>query len=165
MKLTWSPVPGAASYQVFRGGTLIGTSTSPSFTPPTTTLNQLASYTVKAVGTTTSSASVALIAGPFQGTSVADKRGLTTYGYIQTTVVITSAASKTATGCWATYPTNSDSGQINPPAITNLCTQVITKHPAASTVASLITSVSGATATSPAFKTSLQAALTSAGIP
>ncbi|MEI6374295.1 MAG: hypothetical protein WCP26_11005 [Actinomycetes bacterium] len=139
--------------------------TSPVVVPtPTPTATPTASYTVTAVGTTTSDPSTALTAGAYQGTSVADKRGLTTYGYIQVTIVVTSSASKTTTGCWATYPTTSDSGAINTSAIPKLCTQTLTKQPTSITATTLITNVSGASATTPAFRTSLQAALTLAGM-
>ena len=164
MKISWAAVTGASNYQVFRDGTLLGTSLTTSYTPAGTTLNTTASYTVTAVGTTTSDPSTALTAGAYQGTSVADKRGLTTYGYIQVTIVVTSSASKTTTGCWATYPTTSDSGAINTSAIPKLCTQTLTKQPTSITATTLITNVSGASATTPAFRTSLQAALTLAGM-
>ena len=166
LKLSWNAVSGATTYSVYRNGTLLTTSSATTFNPTGTTNNALATYTVtaSATGHTTSTAAT-LSAGVYQGTSVADQRGRSVYGNIQTSVVVTSTASKAITGCWATYPTNSDSGTINPPAITNLCNQVVTKHPVASTVAALITNVSGASATSPAFKTSLQAALTTAGMP
>jgi len=166
LKLSWNAVAGATSYNVYRNGTLLTTLSATTFNPTGTTNNALATYTVtaSATGYTTSTAAT-LSAGVYQGTSVADQLGRTVYGNIQTSIVVTSTTTKTATGCWATYPTSSDSGAINPPAITNLCNQVVTKHPVASTVASLITSVSGASATSPAFRTSLQAALTTAGMP
>jgi hypothetical protein len=166
LKLSWNAVIGATNYNVYRNGTLLSTVSATTFNPTGTTNNSLATYTVtaSATGHTTSTAAT-LSAGVYQGTSVADQRGRTVYGNIQTSVVVTSTASKAITGCWATYPTTSDSGTINPPAITNLCNQVVTKHPVASTVATLITSVSGASATSPAFRTSLQAALTTAGMP
>ena len=162
--MTWTAAPGATSYLVTRGGTLVGTTTATTFSPSGTTLNSFADYSVSAVGAATSLPSAPLSAGVFQGTLVADKKGLSNYGNIQTTIVVTAAATKSTTGCWATYPTNSDSGTINPSAIPKLCTQVLTKQPTSANATTLITNVSGASATSPAFKTSLQAALILAGM-
>ena len=164
MKLSWTAAPGATSYLVTRSGTLIGTTTSTTLIPTGTTLNTFADYAVTAVGAATSVPTTALSVGVFQGTLVADKKGLSNYGNIQTTIVVTAATTKSTTGCWATYPTTSDSASINRSAIPRLCTQVLTNQPSSTTVSTLITTVSGASATSPAFKTSLQAALVLAGM-
>jgi uncharacterized protein with FMN-binding domain len=134
---------------------LIGTSTTTTFTP-TVTANVRNNYTVVATdGTVDSVASAAVSAGKFDGSIAVDKRGLTTYGNIQ--VFITIAGTR-VTGCWATYPTSSDSGTINRSAIPTLCAEAITKQSA------VLSAISGASATVPAFKTSLQAALTTAGL-
>jgi uncharacterized protein with FMN-binding domain len=154
-RLEWTAVSGATSYKIFRGATQIGTSTTTTFTP-TVTAGVKDSYTVVATnGTVDSPASTAVSAGLFTGTSVADKRGLVVYGQIQVSIAVTD---NKVTGCWATYPTSSDSGSINRQAIPMLCSETLTKQTA------LLSSISGATATVPAFKTSLQAALTAAGI-
>ncbi|MSV71994.1 MAG: FMN-binding protein [Actinobacteria bacterium] len=78
-----------------------------------------------------------------------------TYGTIQVSLAVTGTR---VTGCWASYPTSSDSGPINSSAIPRLCSEAIAAQSAT------IASVSGASATSPAFKSSLQSALTRAGI-
>jgi uncharacterized protein with FMN-binding domain len=155
MRITWSAVTGATSYKILRDGVQIGTSSTTSFTP-SVTAGSKSSYTVIATdGSNDSSASTAVSAGKYEGTVVADKRGLTNYGNIQVFIVVTGTQ---LTGCWATYPTNSDSGSINRNAIPKLCAEAITKQ------SSALSAISGASATVPAFKTSLQAALTAAGI-
>ncbi len=169
LRLTWTASTGATSYSVYRDGVLLGTSTTATYTPTTTPYGATHSYTVTAAGATgTSPASAALVAGAYQGKLVDDVLGRTVYGQIQTYVVVTAAATKSTTGCWATYPTTSDSGAINPKAIPFLCNEVLTKQPTSATVATLIsskvTTVTQASATPPAFKTSLQDALTQAGM-
>ena len=154
-RLTWDAVSGATSYKIFRDGVQIGSSTTTNFTP-SVTAGARNSYTVVATdGTTDSPASAAINAGEYIGTSVADKRGLTTYGNIQVFTVFTDSR---LTGCWATYPTSSDSGSINRSAIPTFCSEAIQAQ------SSNIAAVSGASATYTAFKTSLQAALTAAGL-
>lgn len=163
-RLTWVPVPGATGYQVLRDGTALGTTTAASYTPASTSTGVAQSYTVVATnGTAVSTPSAPLSATLWLGSAVNDALGRTVYGQIQVRLVMTPALASPITGCWATYPTTSDSGSINKNAIPKLCTQVLTTQPSAATVASLITNVSGASATSPAFRTSLQNALTQAG--
>ena len=155
-RLKWNAVTGATSYKILRDGVQIGTSTTTTFTPSSSTLSSLKSYTVIATdGTVDSPASAAVSASPYQGTSVADKKGLVTYGQIQVSIAVTDHR---ITGCWATYPTNSDSGSINKNAIPKYCAEAISLQSAA------VSNISGASATWTAFKTSLQAALTAAGI-
>jgi uncharacterized protein with FMN-binding domain len=155
-RLSWTAVAGATSYKIFRNDVQIGTSTATNYTPTSAALASLKSYYVIATdGTVDSPASTTVSASPYQGPSVADKRGLTTYGQIQVTIAVTDHR---ITGCWATYPTSSDSGSINRSAIPTFCTKAIAAQ------SSAISNVSGASATWTAFKTSLQAALTAAGI-
>ncbi len=155
-RLSWNAVTGATSYKIFRDGVQIGTSNTTNYTPTSTALSSVKSYHVVATnGTVDSPASTAINASTFQGTSVADKKGLKVYGYIQVSIAVTD---QRVTGCWATYPTSSDSGSINRNAIPKFCSAAITAQSAS------ISNVSGASATWTAFKTSLQAALTAAGI-
>jgi uncharacterized protein with FMN-binding domain len=155
-RLSWSAVTGATSYKIFRDGVQIGTSNTTNFTPTSTTLSTVKSYHVVATdGTVDSPASSAINASTYQGSSVVDKKGLKIYGYIQVSIAVTD---QRVTGCWATYPTSSDSGSINRNAIPKFCTAAISAQSAT------ISNVSGASATWTAFKTSLQAALTAAGI-
>ncbi|MEY3696397.1 MAG: hypothetical protein RJA41_47 [Actinomycetota bacterium] len=155
-RLSWSAVTGATSYKIFRDGVQIGTSNTTNFTPTSTALSTVKSYHVVATdGTVDSPASTAINASTYQGTSVVDKKGLKIYGYIQVSIAVTD---QRVTGCWATYPTSSDSGSINRNAIPKFCTAAISSQSAT------ISNVSGASATWTAFKTSLQAALTAAGI-
>ena len=155
-RLSWSAVSGATSYKIFRDGVQIGTSNTTNYTPTSTALASVKSYYVIATdGTVDSPASTAVNASTYQGPAAADKRGLTTYGQIQVSIAVTD---RRVTGCWATYPTSSDSGSINRNAIPKFCTAAISAQSAT------ISNVSGASATWTAFKTSLQAALTAAGI-
>jgi hypothetical protein len=165
LRVTWTAVPSATSYSVYRDGTLIGTATTTTYIPSSTPIGSQSVYTVVAVNSSmTSAASTAVTAGVFAGTVVNDALGRTVYGQIQVFLVVTQATAKKTSGCWATYPTTSDSGQINPSAIPQLCSQVLTKQPTSANATTLITNAAGASATSPAFKTSLQAALVSAGM-
>ena len=155
-RLSWSAVTGAASYEIARDGVVLGTTAYTTYTPASTAANSRHSYTVTAInGSVRSTSSVAISAGRYVGDSIADKRGLSTYGQIQVSVAVTA---NRITGCWATYPTSGDSGSINSVAIPTLCAEAISAQSAT------IAAVSGASATSPAFKTSLQSALTRAGI-
>ena len=154
-RLTWSPVSGATSYEVRRDGALLGAPTASVLTPAVTA-NVRNNYTVIAVtGASKSAASAALSAGEFVGKVVADKKGIVNYGNVQVSIVVTGTK---LTGCWATYPSAGSSGPINNAAIPVLCSEAITAQSAA------ISSVSGASAVSTAFVTSLQDALTRAGI-
>jgi hypothetical protein len=168
-RLNWTAVTGATSYSVYRDGALLGTSTAATYTPTATPYGATHSYTVSATGAAgTSPASAALVAGAYQGTPANDVLGRTVYGTIQTYIVVTAATTKSITGCWATYPTASDSGKINPKAIPFMCSETLTKQPTSANVQTLLTSkittVTQASATPPAFKNSLQNALTQAGM-
>lgn len=162
-RLQWSAVTGATGYEIYKDGVLLATSATNSYTPPTVTFGTASTYYVKAtdsVPSHVSNPSASITTGVYRGLAVNDALGRTVYGQIQVYAIVTGSA---ITGCWATYPTSSDSGPINRSAIPNLCSQTLSKQPVTSTVATLITNVSGATATSPAFRTSLQDALTQAG--
>jgi uncharacterized protein with FMN-binding domain len=155
-RISWTAVSGATSYKVYRDNVLIGSPTTTFFTPASVANATAANYKVEAVNaTTTSPASTVISASPYAGSSAVDKKGLKIYGYIKVTLAVTD---KRVTGCWATYPTDSESLSINTGAIPKLCAQVITSQTAA------VSSISGATASVSAFKVSVQAALTAAGI-
>lgn len=162
-RLQWNAVVGATGYEIYKDGVLLATSTTNSYTPPTVTFGAASTYYVRAtdgIAAHVSLPSASITTGVYRGLAVNDALGRTVYGQIQVYAIVTGTA---ITGCWATYPTTSDSGPINRSAIPTLCSQTLTKQPMAATVATLITNVSGATATSPAFRTSLQDALTQAG--
>ena len=163
-RLSWSAVTGATSYTVYKNGTLLGTTSSTTYTPASTPAGSKNSYTVMATNATpaaNSDQSAAISSGVYQGTAVNDQLGRTSYGQIQVSIIVTGT---TITGCWATYPTNSDSGPINANAIPKLCTSTLSVQPKSSNATTAIASVSGASATSPAFKTSLANALSQAGL-
>jgi fibronectin type 3 domain-containing protein len=167
-RLTWTAVTGATSYSVYSDGALLGTSTTTSYTPATApAFSASHAYTVMATNgnaALNSPLSTPVTAAVYQGPAVNDANGRTVYGQIQTYIVVTIAATKTITGCWATYPTTSDSGQINPAAIPTLCSQTLTAQPTSANATTVITNASGASFTSPAFKSSLQQALVLAGM-
>jgi hypothetical protein len=163
LELTWNAVSGATGYTVYRDGTQLGTSTAPTYLPsaPGTGYH---SYTVKAtdgVAAEASAASSALSVGRFAGKVVADASGRLVYGNVQVSLVV-SGPSKSITGCWATYPTASNSGAINAAAIPQLCSEVLSGQPTAANTGA-VASISGASSVSTAFVGSLQNALSLAG--
>jgi len=167
-ELTWTAVSGAASYTIYSDGVQAGTASTNTWIPATApALSTSHSYTVMANGATAalnSPQSSPVAAAVYQGAGATDGSGRTVYGTIQVSIVVTSGTTKSITGCWATYPTNSDSGSINPRAIPQLCSQALSKQPTSANATTTITAVSGASYTSPAFATSLQNALTLAGM-
>jgi len=162
-RLAWTAVSGAASYKVYKDGVLATTVTTTNYTPATPANGVASTYYIVAVSAAgaSSAASTSITAGLYIGTGVADALGRTSYGTIQVYAIVTD---RKLTGCYATYPTSSDSGPINKSAIPTLCSQAISKAVTSATVGTAVTNVSGASATSPAFRTSLQSALTAAGI-
>jgi len=166
-RLKWTAVAGATGYDIYKNGVKIGSSATATYTPTGTaavaaaTTNTYYVIATNGVAASASLASATITAAWYQGTAANDVLGRTSYGTIQVYTVITDAK---ITGCWATYPTSSDSGVINPSAIPQLCSQTLTKQPTSATVATAITNITGASATTPAFKTSLQSALTQAGL-
>lgn len=166
-RLSWSAVSGATSYTVYKNGSVLGTTSSTTYTPASTTPGSTSAYTVMATNGTVaqnSNQSAAITAGVYQGSSVNDQLGRTVYGQIQVYIIVNGTTGKSVTGCWATYPTSSDSGPINNSAIPKLCSSVLTLQPTSTNATTSIASVSGASATSPAFKTSLANALSQAGL-
>jgi len=167
LRLTWTAVSGATGYTIYKNGTQVGTSTTASYTPAASAYNATNSYTVMATNgnaALNSPQSAPIVAGVYQGTAFNDASGRTIYGQIQTYLVVTVGATKSISGCWATNPTTSDSGSINPRAIPKLCSQTLSVQPTSSNATTVITTVSGASCTSPAFRSSLQSALTLAGM-
>jgi hypothetical protein len=163
IEFTWNAVSGATGYTIYKDGVQLGTSTTPSY-KPAAPANSVHSYTVKAtdgVAAETSPASAALSAGKYTGKAVADAAGRSVYGNVQVSLVI-SGSNKTITGCWATYPTASNSGAINAAAIPQLCSEVLTGQPTAANT-SAVASITGASSVSTAFIGSLQNALSLAG--
>jgi uncharacterized protein with FMN-binding domain len=163
VELTWNAVSGATGYTIYKDGVQLGTSTSPNYKPAAPT-NAYHLYTVKAtdgVAAETSPASAALKVGKYTGKAVADASGRQVYGNVAVSLVI-SGANKTVTGCWATYPTASNSGAINAAAVPQLCSEVLSGQPTAANT-SAVASISGASSVSTAFVGSLQNALSLAG--
>ncbi len=86
--------------------------------------------------------------GTFPGTAVTER-----YGTVKVTIVVSGGR---ITDVTATYPTGEDSGDINARAIPRLRQEALTAQSAS------IATVSGATYTSNAYRTSLQAAIDTA---
>jgi hypothetical protein len=163
VEFTWNAVSGATGYTIYKDGVQLGTSTAPLY-KPAAPANSVHSYTVKAtdgVAAEMSPASTALTVGKYTGKAVADAAGRQVYGNVQVSLVI-SGTNKTITGCWATYPTASNSGSINAAAIPQLCSEVLSGQPTAANT-SAVASISGASSVSTAFVGSLQNALSLAG--
>jgi len=90
------------------------------------------------------------------GTFTGAASKLNPYGPVQVRIVVVNSKITTVTA--PQYPTAGDSASINKKAIPKLCSETIVAQSAK------IASVSGASLTSPAFKQSLQSALTLAGL-
>ena len=163
MVLTWTAVSGATSYHVYRGGVLVGSPTAATWTDAGLTNGTAYTYYVKAVtDTTEGTASTSVVATPakppvngtFTGAIASIAQG---HGTIRVVIVITNSKITSATGTLLTND-GSETVKINSTALP----QYNTKAVAASSAN--ITKVSGATLTWAAYKTSLQSALTAAGL-
>jgi fibronectin type 3 domain-containing protein len=161
--LSWTASTGATSYQVYRGGVLVGSPSGTTFTDTGLTNGTSYSYWVVALaGTTPSAASSTVSATPvqppvngtFTGTVASIASG---HGTLRVVIVVTNSKITSATGTLLTND-GSETVAIN----NNAIPQYNSKAVAASSAT--ITKVSGASLTWAAYSTSLQAALTQAGL-
>jgi fibronectin type 3 domain-containing protein len=168
--LSWTAVANATSYHVYRGATLVGSPTGTTYTDTALVNNTLYSYTVKAVRDTTESpASTAVSATPkkpvidgtYTGATAAIASG---HGTINVVIVVTGGKITAASGNLLTFDGSETKGiNTGNTVITGgALAAYATKTVAAQSTA--ITKVSGATLTFNAWKTSLQSALTQAGL-
>jgi fibronectin type 3 domain-containing protein len=161
--LSWTAPANATSYQVYRNGALIASPTATSYTDTGLTNSTTYSYYVKAVNQTTPSAASSTITatpakppvnGTFVGTTTAIANG---HGTLNVTIVITNNVITSASGTLLTND-GSTTRSINNNAIPQYNSKTVAANSAN------ITKVSGATLTFNAYKTSLQSALTQAGL-
>jgi fibronectin type 3 domain-containing protein len=163
MVLTWTAVSAATSYHVYRGGVLVGSPTAATWTDTGLTNGTAYTYYVKAVtDTTEGTASASVVATPakppvngtFTGAIASIAQG---HGTIRVVIVITNSKITSATGTLVTND-GSETVKINSTALPQYNTKAVAANSAN------ITKVSGATLTWAAYKTSLQSALTAAGL-
>ncbi len=137
-----SPVPVQPGKTPAPGGTPVPGRTQPGGGPTT------GAPTTRPPGPTTPAPGGGLKDGTFGGSSVTEK-----YGTVKVTIVVSGGR---ITNASATYPTGGETGSINAQAIPKLNQETLTAQSAS------IATVSGATYTSGAYKTSLQAAINAA---
>jgi fibronectin type 3 domain-containing protein len=163
MVLTWTAVPGATAYHVYRGGVLVGSPMTATFTDTGLTNGTTYTYYVKAVtDTTEGAASTSVVATPakppvngtFTGAISSIANG---HGTIRVVIVITNSKITSSTGTLLTND-GSETVKINNTALPQYNTKAVAANSAS------ITKVSGATLTLAAYKSSLQSALTAAGL-
>ena len=161
--LSWTASPTATSYRVYRGGVLVASPTATAYTDTGLTNATTYSYYVVAVNQTTPSAASATVTatpakppvnGTFTGATAAIASG---HGTIHVVIVITNNVITSATGTLLTND-GSTTRSINNSALPQYNSKTVTANSAA------ITKVSGATLTWTAYKTSLQSALSQAGL-
>lgn len=161
--LTWNASATATSYRVYRGGVLVGSPTATSWTDTGLTNGTTYSYYVVAVtATTPSTASTTVTATPvkppvngtFTGAVASIANG---HGTLKVVIVVTNNVITSATGTLLTND-GTETVNINNTAIPQYNSKTVTANSVN------ITKVSGATLTWAAYKTSLQSALTQAGL-
>ncbi len=161
--LSWTAVLPATLYRVYRNGTLVGSPTATTYTDTGLTNATTYSYYVIAVNQTTPGpASVTVSATPvrppvngtFTGAITSIASG---HGTIRVVIIVSNSVITKATGSLLTND-GTETVDINRTALP----QYDTKAVAAQSIT--FTKVSGATLTYAAYKTSLQAALTAAGL-
>ena len=163
VSLSWTAVASATSYRVYRGGVLVASPTTTTFTDTALTNGTAYTYYVIAVATTTpgpASASVVAtpakppVSGTFTGTITSIASG---HGTLRVVIVLTNNVITSSTGTLLTND-GTETVSINQTAIPQYNTKAVAANSAT------ITKVSGATLTWAAYKTSLQSALTLAGL-
>jgi fibronectin type 3 domain-containing protein len=161
--LSWTAVATATSYHVYRNGALVGSPTAPTYTDTGLVNGTAYTYYVKAVtATTEGTASTSVVATPvrppvngtFTGAITSIANG---HGTLKVVIVITNSAITSSTGTLLTND-GSETVKINNNALPQYNTKAVAANSAN------ITKVSGATLTLAAYKSSLQSALTAAGL-
>jgi cellulose 1,4-beta-cellobiosidase len=161
--LTWTAVATATAYHVYRNGTLVGSPTGTTYTDTGLTNGIAYTYYVTAVtATTEGTASTSVVATPakppvngtFTGAITSIANG---HGTLNVVIVITNSVITSSTGTLLTND-GTNTVSINKTAIPQYNTKAVAANSAN------ITKVSGATLTLAAYKSSLQSALTSAGL-
>jgi fibronectin type 3 domain-containing protein len=161
--LTWTATSGATGYRIYRGGVLIASPTTTTYTDTGRTNGTTYSYYVIAVnGSTPSPASTTVTATPFAPAVSGTFTGATTaiangHGTLNVVIVLSAGKITSATGTLLTYD-SSETRTINSTAIPQYNSKAVAANSAS------ISKVTGATLTWAAYKTSLQSALTQAGL-
>ncbi len=163
VSLSWAASPSATSYKVYRNGVLVGSPTLTTFLNTGLTNGTPYTYYVTAVtATTEGAASLSVVATPAKPPVNGTFTGAITqiasgHGTIRVVIVITNSVITSATGTLLTND-GTETVSINKTALPQYNTKAVAAN------SSAITKVSGATLTWPAYKTSLQSALTLAGL-
>ncbi len=161
--LTWSATPTATAYRVYRNGVRVGSPTGPGWTDTALVNGTTYSYYVTAVNVTTegpasstvtATPAVPPVNGTFTGVTTAIADG---HGTLRVVIVVTNSRITTATGTLLTND-GSETRSINATAIPKYDTETVAANSAT------IAKVSGASLTWAAYKSSLQSALTQAGL-
>jgi fibronectin type 3 domain-containing protein len=161
--LSWTAVTGATGYRVYRNGTQVGTPSTTTYSDTGLTNGTSYSYYVVAVaGTALSTASSTvsgvpsppLVNGTFTGATAAIAKS---HGTLNVTLTVVNGVITVAKGTLLTND-GSETRQINSTALPKYDSEVLVAQSAS------IAKVSGATLTFAAYTTSLQSALTKAGL-
>jgi fibronectin type 3 domain-containing protein len=161
--LTWTAVANATSYKVYRGGVLLASPTTTTYLDSTALNGTPYSYWVTAVTATTEGVASATVNvtpakppvnGTFTGSIVSIASG---HGTIRVVIVVTNNIITTSTGTLLTND-GSETVKINTNALPTYNSKAVTANGTG------FTKVSGASLTFAAYKTSMQAAMTAAGI-
>ena len=163
VSLSWTAVPTATSYKVYRGGVLVTTVTTTSYVNTGLTNGTPYTFYVTAVAATTEGpASTSVVSTPakppvngtFTGAITSIASG---HGTIQVVIVLTNSVITSSKGTLLTND-GTETANINKTALPQYDTKAVAANSAN------ITKVSGASLTWTAYKTSLQSALTLAGL-
>jgi fibronectin type 3 domain-containing protein len=164
--LTWTAVATATSYKVYRNGVFVASSATTSFTDTGLTNATVYTYYVTAVAATTegpASSSVSAtpakppVNGTFTGAITNIGSGSSVHGTIKVVITVTNSVITLSKGTLVTND-GSETTKINSTAIPQYDTKAVAAN------GTTFTKVSGATLTFTAYKTSLQSAITAAGL-
>jgi large repetitive protein len=164
--LGWTTVTTATSYKVYRNGVYVASSATTSFIDTGLTNGTLYTYYVTAVAATTegpASASATAtpakppVNGTFTGAVTNIGSGSSVHGTLKVVITVTNSKITLSKGTLLTND-GSETAKINSTAIPQYDTKAVAANGTA------FTKVSGATLTYTAYKTSLQSAITAAGL-
>ena len=162
VSLSWTAVVTATSYRIYRNGALVGSATGTTYLDTALINSTTYTYYVIAVAATTpgpasTSVTATPVLPPVSGTFTGATTTITGHGTLHVVIVLSNSVITSATGTLLTND-GSETVSINSTAIPKYNTKAVTANSAN------ITKVSGATLTWTAYKTSLQSALTQAGL-
>ena len=161
--LVWNAVATATSYRIYRNGVMVGTSATPAYTSTTLTNGTAYTFYVTAVAATTEGPASATVTatpakppvnGTFTGAITSIASG---HGTLRVVIVVSNSVITSSKGTLLTND-GSETVKINSTALPQYDTKAVAAQSAS------ITKVSGASLTWTAYKSSLQSALTQAGL-